>query len=488
MIAGLKTPRVVGWSIAAYAVVVATCMHFGFPWIALLPLALLFVWMAFLRMDLLMAFLVAAVPLSFSLEDLELGGIGLYIPTEPLLAGLLLLFVLRSLTGWPVDPHLLRHPFSQWVGLSLVWIFITSISSSMPEVSMKFMIARSWFVVGFLWLTGHLFIQQPELRNRFVLWYVFPLCIVVIYTIIRHAGFGFEKDAGHWVMKPFFKDHTSYGAVLAMMTPPLIALVWKSKLSPLWRLLTAIALSIILTGLLLSYTRAAWVSLVAVLALWGLMRAGFKLKTLLTLGVVILAFGWFARDALMIQLERNSQDSSDNLTEHVESISNVSSDASNLERLNRWNCALAMFEEKPLLGWGAGTYQFFYAPFQSSENRTIISTNNADGGNAHSEYLGPLAEQGVLGLVFVLGLLGFCLHLGFKLQRTLVHHEDRLLAMGVFLGLMTYFVHGVLNNYLDTDKASALFWGFFALLVVFDLSSSVVKDHKSIPVKKTATI
>jgi hypothetical protein len=42
--------------------------------------------------------------------------------------------------------------------------------------------------------------------------------------------------------------------------------------------------------------------------------------------------------------------------------------------------------------------------------------------------------------------------------------------MGVFLGLMTYFVHGVLNNYLDTDKASALFWGFFALLMVWNLT------------------
>ena len=172
----------------------------------------------------------------------------------------------------------------------------------------------------------------------------------------------------------------------------------------------------------------------------------------------------------MIQLQKNEQDSSDNLTEHVESISNVSSDASNLERLNRWNCAIAMFQERPLIGWGPGTFQFVYAPFQRSEDRTIISTNNADGGNAHSEYLGPLAEQGVMGMVFALGLLGFCLHLGFRVQTQLYDEDQRNLAMGVFLGLMTYFVHGVLNNYLDTDKASALFWGFLALLMVWNLT------------------
>jgi hypothetical protein len=55
------------------------------------------------------------------------------------------------------------------------------------------------------------------------------------------------------------------------------------------------------------------------------------------------------------------------------------------------------------------------------------------------------------------------------LQRTLVDPNDKMLALGLFLGLITYFVHGVLNNYLDTDKASAPFWGFLALLVVMDV-------------------
>ena len=38
-------------------------------------------------------------------------------------------------------------------------------------------------------------------------------------------------------------------------------------------------------------------------------------------------------------------------------------------------------------------------------------------------------------------------------------------ALSLYLGLLTYFIHGVLNNYLDTDKASAPFWGFLAMLV-----------------------
>ena len=131
-----------------------------------------------------------------------------------------------------------------------------------------------------------------------------------------------------------------------------------------------------------------------------------------------------------------------------------------------------MFLERPITGWGPGTYQFEYAPFQTAELRTQISTNNADLGNAHSEYLGPLAEQGLFGFMAMVALLMAACHLGFKLHRTLTDPDERALALGLFLGLVTYFVHGVLNNYLDTDKASAPFWGFLAMMVVMDLQSN----------------
>jgi hypothetical protein len=35
----------------------------------------------------------------------------------------------------------------------------------------------------------------------------------------------------------------------------------------------------------------------------------------------------------------------------------------------------------------------------------------------------------------------------------------------IILSLTTYFTHGVLNNYLDTDKAAIPVWGLVALFV-----------------------
>jgi O-antigen ligase len=119
-----------------------------------------------------------------------------------------------------------------------------------------------------------------------------------------------------------------------------------------------------------------------------------------------------------------------------------------------------------------------YAPFQKSDLKTIISTNNADGGNAHSEYLGPLAEQGVLGALFVILLMWWASKIGFRLWGKIKNLDDRNLAVSVYLGLMSYFIHGVLNNYLDTDKANAPFWGFLVLLVVLDIELKQARDSR----------
>jgi hypothetical protein len=35
--------------------------------------------------------------------------------------------------------------------------------------------------------------------------------------------------------------------------------------------------------------------------------------------------------------------------------------------------------------------------------------------------------------------------------------------------MITYFVHGLMNNYSETDKIAVLFWGGFAMLTALDL-------------------
>lgn len=453
----------------AFVLLNVALMAAEFYWLSLLPIALLLLWAMFTAVDRLLFFIAFATPLSINLEELDIGGIGVSLPTEPLMVGLTLLFLLRSvLERGLIDKALLRHPITRIILLQTAWMAICILPSSMPVVSLKSMLARGWFITTMFLMLSVVFTDRTRMQ-RFIWSYLGGLVVVITYTLIHHAQFDFAHDPAHWVMTPFFKDHTSYGAIIAFFLPFSLASLLRPGYTGWQRSLIVLVFGLLVTGLVFSYTRAAWLSLLGALGVFLIIRLKVPLWALGVGAVVLGGLYWMNAEQITIALERNRVESSDDLGEHVRSISNISSDASNLERINRWNSALRMFMERPVFGWGPGTYMFQYAPFQASEDRTIISTNFGEGGNAHSEYLGPLSEQGLPGLGLMVALVLASLVVGIRLHRRMPTGHDRQLVMVVVLGLVTYYLHGALNNFLDTDKASVPFWAFTLILVHFDL-------------------
>jgi O-antigen ligase len=222
-------------------------------------------------------------------------------------------------------------------------------------------------------------------------------------------------------------------------------------------------------AIVLSYTRASWISLAAALICYLVFLLRIRTSIVITGIVSIVTLFFFFQTQIVMTLEQTEEESSTDYASHVQSMSNISTDASNVERINRWNSAFRMFDERPFFGWGPGTYMFQYAPFQKWSERTIISTNFGEGGNAHSEYIGPLAEQGILGPVTTILILIVVI---WRASRLIMKAEDktvRLLAKTLVLGLVTYWVHGMLNNFLDTEKAAVPFWGFIGALTALDI-------------------
>ncbi|MCW5899112.1 MAG: O-antigen ligase family protein [Flavobacteriales bacterium] len=449
-------------------------------WLNLLPAALLVVWAMMASLDRLILFIAFATPLSINLEELELGGIGVSLPTEPLMVGVMLLFLLKSAMEKRVlDPRVWRHPITGIIVAQLLWMAATIVPSSMPLVSIKSFTAQLWFITCMFFVASRLFERSSEM-HRFMWAFLGGLSIVVVYTLVHHAQYEFAHDPGHWVMSPFFKDHTSYGAVIAFFLPFVVAAIGMPGYSRTRRTVAMLLLLLLVTGLVFSYTRAAWVSLVGALGVFLVMRLRIPLWVVALTLVAAGGVYWANEEQITIALERNREESSDDLGEHVRSISNISSDASNLERINRWNSAIRMWKERPLFGWGPGTYMFQYAPFQASSERTIISTNFGLQGNAHSEYLGPLSEQGVLGMLLMLLLVGVTTVVSLRLYKRIPPGDDRRLLTAAFLGLVTYYLHGVLNNFLDLDKASVPFWAFTAIVVLMDLKYPKTSTRESL--------
>lgn len=438
-----------------------------FYWSLLIPIAAVVLVMYIFALDKLLLLITFLTPLAVNVRSFE-ANLGVSLPTEPMLFGVLIIFVIKLVGGFPYDRKIFRHPLTLAILLNLTWILITTFTSELPWVSVKYLIARLWFVIPFYFVAAILF-RKFSNSKRFIWLYTIALLIVVGYTIANHAQYGFDEESGHWVMDPFYNDHTAYGAALAMFIPFMAAFSFDKSYSFSIRTTSMIVFFVLIFAVILSYSRAAWISLVVALGVYILVKLKIKFKWIAAV-LVILVVSFFSFQHQIIEvLERNEQDSSTDLLEHVESIYNISSDASNLERINRWQAGIRMFDERPFFGWGPGTYQFLYAPFQRSKEKTIISTNAGDLGNAHSEFIGPMAEQGILGVVTIILVLVIGIYTGLKVHKNAKNKQVKMMALIAVLSLITYFIHGFLNNFLDTDKASVPVWGMFAIILALDL-------------------
>ncbi len=453
-------------------------------WFTILPAVVLLLAMYFLSLEKIFFLVVLITPLSVDLPLKEFG-MNLTLPTEPLLMGMLLLLLLKFLHQNPFKREMWFHPVSVIIVLQLTWMLVTSFTSEIPMVSFKYFVMQLWFIIP-VYFFGILVFREERNIRLFLILFLITLAAVVVYTTYHHSLLSFDGQAAHWVMYPFFNDHTAYGAILAMFLPVGIVFSLDHQYSRTIRLLFVALTLIILTGIILSVSRAAWLSVAAALGFFAILFFRIRFRTLILGALVLFTLVMVFQNRIVERLEKNTQESEEtDLARHAQSMSNITTDASNLERLNRWNAAYSMFLERPFWGWGPGTYQFVYAPFQKSSDLTIISTNFGELGSVHSEYIGPLCHSGIIGAVLFPALVILVISVTLKLLRGNLTKRLKLYLMAVFLGLSTYYVHGILNDFLETDKAAIPFWGFTAIIIAIDLyhsgrnSKEVVSDEGS---------
>jgi len=464
----------------ALAVLFGLLNAMNLEYLGFFPIALLFIYLAIFETEKFFLSIAFLTPLSVNIEEYT-DSFGLFLPTEPLLFGLMIFFLFLQIRIPFLDKRIWKNPIVICVLVYLFWLIITSITSTDPIVSFKSILARLWFIIPLLVFGTHFF-KKHENRVVFLWLFIVSCSLVVCFTLIHHSIYGFGEEEGHWVMWPFFKDHTIYGATVALCLPISLALLNQKGSPPLSKAVLILLNSILITGLIFSYTRAAWLSVfcAGIIGLIVYFRVNFKLLLGLALALGFIIYAQW--DNIQLVLAKNKHEhTTEAFEEKIQSAANVTTDASNLERINRWDCAYQMFKKRPVLGFGPGTYAFEYAPFQDPENLTIISTNFGDMGNAHSEYLSALSESGFIGLLLFISIVASIFTCAIKLYYKTPSHENdiKLLIMGIIISLSTYFIHAFLNNYLDTDKAAVPIWAMCAMIIAMSLKAndqSIVQD------------
>jgi len=436
-------------------------------------------YLSYININHVFGILIFTIPLSINIEIFN-SGTNLFLPSEFLLGLMVMAFFFYHLLFKEDQKKFLRHNISILIILYFIFYIINILFSTMMIVSLKAVFVRFCYItVFYFFINVYIKKRITNIVNIYLL-YGIPLTFVVLFTLFKHSDYLFSKDTASAVVNPFYADHTIYSACIAFIIPAFLAffLFAKEIELGLYKKISVFIISLVLlTGLFYSYSRGAWISLVGAVVFLFILLLKIRLKyVLLALlgGILIL---YINKDSLIENFSGNKFDSNAKnatLIEQTKSITNISNDLSNAERLNRWKCAIRMFNDKPLTGFGPGTYQFQYLPYQVKSEMTRISVTSpwniefGKGGTAHSEYFLLLSETGIFQFLIYIILIFSGIYFGVQNYYKAVSKKLKVISAMVLLGFVTYAIHGLFNNFLDTDKAAFLFWSSLSIIVSLD--------------------
>jgi putative inorganic carbon (hco3(-)) transporter len=435
-----------------------------------LPLVVIFAYFSFVDYKWLWYLTIFLMPLSITDAEFFGKAAGVTFPTDFLALILLGLLIIKlaSERNWQLGTR--GHPIPILLGIQLLWMVFAAVPSSMPIVSWKAIAAQVWLISCFYLFPVMLFRESKVIYRFFhLIALAFMIAFGVIAMFYISSGrnpFGLRFNPG-----PFFVDHTVFGAFTAMWVPILVLLSFAGEFKRRERLLARVALVIFFMALFFSYSRGAWASCVASLILLGVVLLGTWARRILLpamlLAMLVGTFVWYANQGS--SSPRNKAVSRKNLTEHIASVTNFRTDDSNRERINRWYCAWQMFQDRPMFGFGPGTYSFKYGDYQKSTSRTMVSTNRGDNGTAHNEWLLSLSETGWPGPIILTVIFIVPFYRGLRGYNIASKRNTRLLYLACTFGLLTYDIHAFVNNFMDQDKVGGTYLCLMAIITALDL-------------------
>lgn len=414
----------------------------------------------------LFSLLALSLPLSL---NLSLGGLDLMLPAEWLI-GVLALVLLFDLLYKKNYRLILKTPIpALWV----ISFALPLIMSSMFEISMKFSLLNGCFV--FVFFYGTLRYGKGEVFKWLKLYSV-SFSAVILWGVYQFFDFDFNPITITGIFKPFYYSSTYVGAVAAILGGFALG---NGRTDKKYFVLAIIAMAIVI----FSESRAALISFTFMLIAYLFSFLPIKMRLigpiLIILFLVTIGFENIREAFAFNKIESHNPDA--NIFQETLSVTNIQSDDSNIERLNRWLSALKMFQERPHWGFGPGTYQFKYIPFQESTLMNRLSVRNPDdipkgsGGSAHSELLLQLSENGWPSTILFMIIFIVWIYRGYSSTG-----QAQIKSLPFFLGMVTYAFHMNVNNFLNQPGFAFLFWTFGAVLMSPDLISKKVKDENEL--------
>jgi O-antigen ligase len=252
---------------------------------------------------------------------------------------------------------------------------------------------------------------------------------------------------GGWIYGPYV-NHNHYAGLMEMLVPVPLVFAFSRYARGRERWAAASAAACMGATIFLSGSRGGMVAFALQVAifLWFLFRertggrAAFLMAAFLVLSLASIA--WIGGSEVTARLSTISTN------KHSELAGDI--------RLKINRDALHMFAQRPILGWGLGTFETVYPQFRSFYTNFLVD-------KAHNDYLQLLAETGALGFAIMIWFLVAALRPALRKIRNWPSDVNGAVALVALVGISGILLHSLVDFNLEIP-ANALF--FYVLCAV----------------------
>jgi O-antigen ligase len=249
---------------------------------------------------------------------------------------------------------------------------------------------------------------------------------------------------GGWIYGPYV-NHNHYAGLMELLVPIPLIISLSQLAEDRTRMAAGIASAIMIGTIFLSGSRGGMLGIFVEMIVLG--SVFFRQKKSIRIAFGIGAFA-IVLISLLVWLGGKE------LTSRVTSISTEAhGEISGGMRLSIDKDAFRMFQRRPLLGWGLGTFPIVYPEFRSFYTNFFVN-------EAHNDYLQLLAEMGILGF----GTMAWFLIVVFRQTQRKIHKwpsdVSGAVTLACILGIIGILVHSLVDFNLQIPANAALFYVF----------------------------
>jgi len=247
---------------------------------------------------------------------------------------------------------------------------------------------------------------------------------------------------GGWIYGPYV-NHNHYAGLMEMLLPIPLVFVFTRYGSGLRKVIAALAAGLMASTIFLSGSRGGMLAFAAQMTIFVAILLRQRKA-----GRMVLIFSIF----LVLAIGLLAWLGGGELVERLASIhSETRMDLSGAMRIDIDHDALKMFEHKPILGWGLGTFGEVYPQFRSFYTNFFVD-------EAHNDYLQLLVETGALGFAAMLWFLITAYRGAIKKLRNWTVDTNGAVALAAMLGITGILVHSFVDFNLQIPANAALFY------------------------------